>query len=58
MSSQKKFFLARAEQARAEAEASKLENVRQRCLRAEEAWLAMAARVSDTEERRALNSAN
>ncbi len=56
MSAQHDFYLARAAEARAQAETISLENVRQRCLRAEEAWLAMARRVADTEARRALNS--
>ena len=37
-------YLARAEQARAEADAATLENVRERCLRSETAWLEMAFR--------------
>ena len=36
------FFLARAEQARAEAEAATLDHVRERCLRSEAAWTALA----------------
>ena len=43
------FYLARAEQARAEAKAATLEHVRERCQRSEAAWLALAdkARRSD-----------
>jgi hypothetical protein len=46
-------YLARAEQARAEADAATLENVRDRCLRSETAWLEMAARVERTDQLRA-----
>ena len=38
-------YLARAEEARAAAEEAKLDNVREQCLRAEEAWLSMARRL-------------
>jgi hypothetical protein len=38
-------YLKRADQALAEANATTLVNVRQRCLRAEAAWRAMAARA-------------
>jgi hypothetical protein len=37
-------YRTRAEQCRAEAEAATLDNVRERCLRAEAAWIAMAER--------------
>ena len=37
-------FSARAASARADADAATLDNVRDRCLRAEKAWLDMAAR--------------
>lgn len=55
MSSQYEFYRARAEEARAEAAATALDNVRERCLRAAEAWEAMAARAhrSDTNRARA-----
>ena len=43
----------RAEQAHAEAEEATLENVRERCLRAEAAWMEMAARADRTEKMRA-----
>lgn len=46
-------FLLRAEEARAQADAATLDNVRDRCLRAEEAWRKMAARVERTEKMRA-----
>ena len=45
-------YLARAAQARAEAEAATLDNVRDRSLRAEEAWNQMAARAERTEQMR------
>ena len=44
------FFLARAEQARAEAEAATLDHVRQRCLRSEAAWMALADRAERSEQ--------
>ena len=53
MTSQLQFYLARAAQARADADESKLDNVRDRCLRAEEAWTRMAERAARTEEMRA-----
>ncbi len=37
-------YLDHAAQARADADAATLDNVRERCLRAEAAWLAMAER--------------
>lgn len=43
----------RAEQARAEADVATLENVRDRCLRAEAAWMEMATRADRTEKMRA-----
>ncbi len=50
MSSQHDFYSARANEARTDAEAATLDNVRDRCLRAAAAWEAMAARAhrSDT----------
>lgn len=45
-------FLLRAAEARSEAEASLLENVKERCLRSEAAWTEMAARAERTEQRR------
>jgi hypothetical protein len=50
-------YLARAEEARAAAEAATLENVRERCLRSEAAWREMAARVILTEKMRATSLA-
>ncbi len=43
----------RADQARADAENATLDNVRDRCLRAEAAWMKMAARAERTEKLRA-----
>jgi len=50
MSTHHDFYMARAAEARADAEASGLDNVRDRCLRSAAAWDAMAARAhrSDT----------
>ncbi len=44
------FFLARVEQARAEAEAATLDHVRERCRRSEAAWTALAERAQRSEE--------
>lgn len=41
-------LIERAAQARADAQAASLDNVRERCLRAEAAWLAMADRARRT----------
>lgn len=49
----KQVFLARARDARAQADEATLENVRERCLRAEAAWNEMAARAERTERMRA-----
>ena len=46
-------FLARAAEARNAADAATLDNVRDRCLRSEAAWSAMAARAERTEKMRA-----
>lgn len=43
------FYLARAAESAREAEATQLANVRVRCLRAEEAWRTMAARLLRSE---------
>lgn len=51
--SNRETFLARAAEARADADAATLENVRDRCLRAEAAWTEMAARAKRTETMRA-----
>lgn len=52
MSQQHDFFLARATECRAAAEASTLANVRERNLRAAVAWEAMAARALRGEQAR------
>jgi hypothetical protein len=44
-SSNLNFYLARVEQARAEAEAATLDHVRERCRRSEAAWTALADRA-------------
>ena len=46
------FFLARAEQARAEAEAATLDHVRERCRRSEAAWAALARKAERSERMR------
>ena len=51
-SSNLEFFLARAEQARAEAEAATLDHVRERCRRSEAAWQALADRAERSERMR------
>ena len=45
-------YLARAAEARAQAEEATLDNVRQRCLRSEAAWTEMAQRAERTERMR------
>jgi hypothetical protein len=57
MSNQHDFYLARAAEARADAEAATLDNVRDRCLRSEAAWSEMAARAGRTEKMRARSEA-
>ena len=52
LTTQLDFYRARAEQCRVEADAATLDNVRDRCLRAEDAWLRMAERVARTEAMR------
>jgi hypothetical protein len=47
------FYLARAEQARVEAEAATLDHVRERCCRSEAAWNALAAQVQRSDRLRA-----
>lgn len=44
------FFLARAAQARAEANTATLEHVRERCRRSEAAWMALADRAERSEQ--------
>jgi hypothetical protein len=55
MTQQHAFFLARAADARRDAGAATLENVRERCLRAAAAWDMMAARAARTEKLRTKN---
>ena len=50
---QQEIFLARAAEAKMEAEAATLANVRERCLRSEAAWAGMAARAARTDKLRA-----
>lgn len=49
---QREFYLSRAEEAKAGADAAQLDNVRDRWLRAEAAWIAMADRAGRIEEAR------
>jgi hypothetical protein len=53
MSTNHDLYLARAAEARADAELATLDNVRERCLRAAAAWDGMAARAGRTEALRA-----
>lgn len=53
MSQQLDFYLARAAEARADADAATLDNVRNRCLRAAAAWDDMAARAARSDKLRA-----
>lgn len=46
------YYLARAAECARDAEASALENVKERCLRSQEAWLAMANRLQRGEQMR------
>ena len=48
-SSNLRFFLARVEQAQAEAEAATLDHVRERCRRSEAAWQALAHKAERSE---------
>ena len=57
MSQQRDFFLARAAEARRDADASTLVNVRDRCLRAAEAWEVMADRAERSERHREADAA-
>ena len=54
----RELFLFRADTAKAEADAASLDNVRDRCLRAEAAWREMADRADRTEKMRAATIAN
>ena len=51
------FYTERAADCRRDADASSLENVRQRNLSAADAWEAMAVRVRRAQEQRAVNEA-
>ena len=57
MSQQRDFFIARAAEARRDADAATLSNVRERCLRAAEAWDAMADRALRSERHREADAA-
>jgi hypothetical protein len=58
MSNQHDFYTSRAAEARADAEAATLDNVRDRCLRAAAAWEAMAARAHRSDVFRAKQAAD
>ena len=58
MSQQLNFYRDRAAEAGRDAAEAKLDNVRERCLRAEEAWLGMAARMERSEKLRADTAAH
>lgn len=49
-SSSLEFFLARAAEAGAEAESATLDHVRERCLRSEAAWMALADKAKRTQK--------
>lgn len=53
MTAQHEFYIARASEAKRDAAAATLANVRDRCLRAAAAWDGMAARAERTEKMRA-----
>lgn len=57
MSATSDFYLARAGECARDAQESKLANVRERCLRSEAAWRAMAERVLNNEAARERNEA-
>ena len=57
MSAQHQFYVARASEAKRDADAATLDNVRERCLRAAAAWDGMAARAARTEKMRAKTEA-
>jgi hypothetical protein len=52
MSATSEFYLARAEECARDAENATLDNVRDRCRRAEAAWLTMANRIAHSETMR------
>lgn len=49
MSATRDFYLARADESASDAQAAVLDNVRERCLRSEAAWRAMADRLTRNE---------
>ena len=51
-------YLQRAAEARSDADNASLDNVRERCLRAEAAWMVMAERAERTERMRAAAEAH
>jgi hypothetical protein len=53
MNTNLEFYLARVEQARADAEAATLAHVRERCRRSEAAWQALADKAKRSERLRA-----
>lgn len=53
MTTTREFYAIRAAEARADADAAVLANVRDRCLRAAAAWEVMAQRASQTDHMRA-----
>jgi hypothetical protein len=57
MSTQHDFYMTRAAEAHADADAATLDNVRDRCLRAAAAWEAMAARAHRSDTFRAKQAA-
>ena len=52
MSVTSEFYFARATESAQAARDASLDNVKERCLRAEKAWLAMATRLVDAENRK------
>jgi len=52
MSTNEDYYLARAAEARRDADQATLDNVRDRCLRSEAAWRDMAARAARTDRMR------
>jgi hypothetical protein len=52
MSTHADYYLARADEARRDADAATLANVRDRCLRSEAAWREMASRAARTDRMR------
>jgi hypothetical protein len=55
--STQQFYVDRAAEARRDADAATLDNVRDRCLRSEAAWAEMAARAARTEKMRVKSDA-